>query len=87
MSTSKDALYQMFVEIKEHLANIDGRLSRLEMQIFEHEEGSFRTALGKYVASVDYSFREFKKADAEIIERLDSLIATQNTKQKKHLFR
>lgn len=87
MSISKDAQFQMFEEIKEQLKNIDSRLSRLEKQIYEHEDSSFREVLGKQVAGANYVFGEFKKAQAEIILSLNSISAIQNMKWWKRIFR
>lgn len=80
MSTNKEIQYQMFEEIKEQLANIDKRLSRLEKQIFEHEDGSFRAVLEKQVVGANYVFREFEKAQAEIIQSLNAIKNAQNMK-------
>lgn len=80
MSTSKDSQYQMFEEIKEQLASIDRRLSRLEKQIFEDEEASFRYVLKEHVLAVDYVYREFQKAQIEIKNSLEAIKSTQNMK-------
>jgi len=86
-NVKKEAVFQMFEEIKESLEQIDKRLNRLERQIFEDEEHSFRTGLKTNIVGMNHSYSEFQKAQKQIVEILGKIQATQNVKWWKQIFR
>ncbi len=78
MSTQTEIQCQMFEEIKGTLEHINRRLDRIERQIFEDEESSFRVELKKYVVGMEYSYKEFRKAQTEILQSLKAMQKGQN---------
>jgi len=85
-NVKKEAVFQMFEEIKESLEQIDKRLNRLEKQIFEDEEHSFRTGLKKNIVGMNHSYSEFQKAQKQILDILAEIQATQKVKWWKQIF-
>lgn len=93
MSTRKEVLYEMFEEIKEslqRLETIESRLAILEKR-FEDEfnledEQSFKIQIIKKIVGMDYSYKEFKKAQSEIMNSLNEIKSTQNTKWWERIF-
>jgi hypothetical protein len=86
-NVKKEAVFQMFEEIKESLEQIDKRLDRLEKQIYEDEEYSFRTELKTNIVGMNHSYSEFQKSQKQIIEILSEIQATQKAKWWKQIFR
>ena len=84
---NKEAIYQMFEEIKESLNQIDRRLDRLEKQVFEDEKHSFRTGLKMNIVGMNHSYSEFQKAQKQILEILSEIRAIQNIKWWKQILR
>ena len=77
---NKEAIYQMFEEIKESLNQIDRRLDRLEKQVFEDEKHSFRSGLKKNIVGMNYSYSEFQKSQKQIVAMLEEIKDAQNAK-------
>jgi uncharacterized protein YaaN involved in tellurite resistance len=87
INVKKEAVFQMFEEIKESLEQIDKRLNRLEKQVFEDEEHSFRTGLKANIVGMNHSYSEFQKAQKQIVEILGKIQATQKVKWWEQIFR
>jgi uncharacterized protein YaaR (DUF327 family) len=86
-NVDKEVFFQMFEEIKESLAQIDKRMNRLEKQVFEDEEHSFRSVLEKNYVSMHYFYSELIKSYKQIVESLNEIKTTQNIKWWKRIFR
>jgi Mg2+ and Co2+ transporter CorA len=84
-NVKKEAVFQMFEEIKESLEQIDKRLDRLEKQVFEDNEHSFRTGLKMNIVGMNHSYSEFQKAQRQIVEILREIQASQNVKWWKRI--
>ena len=86
-NVKKEAVFQMFEEIKEFSVQIDKRLNRLEKQVFEDEEHSFRTGLKANIVGMNHSYSEFQKAQKQILDILKEIREIQNIKWWKQIFR